>query len=427
MTGGPRARPGSASGAQMSHPSGSFRPVQLRYRFRLYPTAPQRSALARLFGCVRVVYNDAVAARKRAHETGEPYPTGSLLQRQLITEAKRTERRAWLTEVSNIPLQQAVRDCDRAYRNFFDSLKGTRAGARTGPPRFKRRSNRQTARFTRNGFVLRDTGPLYLAKIGEIRVAWSRELPAEPSSVTIVKTAAGRYFASFVVAVDDGAELLDPVDQETGVDLGLKDFAVLRGGKAIENPRFFKAMERRLKKAQRALASKQKGSRNRETARVAVARVHEAIGNRRDDWLHKQVIGILRENQAVYVEDLPVRGLARGRAAKSVHDAALGRFLVLLESKARRTGRTFVRVDRWFPSTQLCSACGALTGPRGQAGLPVRRWACGCGAVHDRDRNAEANIRNEGRRLVAARHAETRNASGGPVRPGVPGAARNPR
>lgn len=402
-------------------------PVQLRYRFRVYPTAPQRSALARVFGCVRVVYNDAVAARRRAYETGEPYPSGALLQRMLITEAKRTSRREWLAEVSNIPLQQAVRDCDQAYRNFFDSLKGKRAGARVGPPRFKRRSTRQSARFTRNGFALRDNGRLRLAKIGEVRVAWSRELPVQPSSVTLIKTPTGKYYASFVVAVEDGTTALDPVDADTGVDLGLKDFAVLRGGKVVANPRFFRCMERRLKKAQRRLARKRPGSQNREKARAAVARVHERVANRRTDWLHKQVIGILRENQAVFVEDLPVRALARGRRAKSVHDAAFGRFLAMLESKAHRTGRTFVRVDRWFPSTQLCSACGALTGPRGQQELSAREWACGCGAVHDRDTNAEINLRREGRRLVAARHAETQNASGGPVRPGMPGTARDPR
>ncbi|WP_199038510.1 RNA-guided endonuclease InsQ/TnpB family protein, partial [Glycomyces salinus] len=362
--------------------------MHLRYTFRVYPTAPQRTALARVFGCVRTVFNDAVAARRKAYAEGLPFPPTAVLDKRLITEAKRTPERAWLAEVSTVPLQQASRDCHAAYRNFFDSLSGRRAGARVGPPRFKRRSHRQAARYTRNGFALRGNGRLYVAKVGELKVAWSRELPAEPSSVTVVKTPAGRYFVSFVVAVDEGAELLEPLadpEAETGIDLGLKDFAVVRGGRVIESPRFFRRLERKLKKAQRALSRKQKGSANRVNARVEVARVHEQVRNRRDDFLHKQVKTIVAENQSIYVEDLNVRGLARGRGAKSIHDAALGRFLTLLESKAARAGRTFVRVDRYFPSTRLCSACGALTGPRGLEGLAVRQWRCGCGVVHDRD------------------------------------------
>lgn len=306
-----------------------------------------------------------------------------------------------------MPLQQALRDCHSAYRNFFDSLSGKRRGGMVGPPRFKRRSHAQTARFTRNGFILHPNGRLYIAKVGAVRVAWSRELPSDPSSVTIVKSSTGKYYASFVVEVDESVESLPPAEAATGIDLGIKDFAVLRGGKVIESPRFFRAMERKLKKAQRGFSRKQSKSANREKARLAVARVHERIRARRDDWLNKQVKTIVAENQGIYVEDLHVKGLSRGRAAKSLHDQSLGQFLARLESKASRAGRTFAKVDRFFPSTQLCSSCGALTGPRGPGELWVREWACGCGAFHDRDRNAEINIRREGLRLVAAGHAET--------------------
>jgi putative transposase len=366
--------------------------------------------LARTFGCVRTVYNDAVAARKAAHRSGLPYPTTAELDKALITAAKRTQERAWLAEVSTVPLQQALRDCHTAYKNFFDSLKGKRNGAKMGPPRFKRRSGTQAARFTRRGFSITSSGRLYIAKVGDLKVAWSRDLPAEPSSVSIVKTATGRYYASFVVAVDDGADLAEPLtdpDAETGIDLGLKSFAVLRGGRTIESPKFFRQMERKLKKAQRALSRKQQGSANRAKARLTVAKLHEKTRSKRDDWLNQKVAAIIGENQAVYVEDRNVRGLSRGRAAKSVHDAALGMFLARLESKAARTGRAFAKVNRYFPSTQMCSACGALTGPKGLDGLKVREWACGCGAIHDRDANAELNIRREGKRLVAEGHAET--------------------
>lgn len=383
--------------------------AQLRYRFRLYPSLPQQRALAKLFGCVRTVFNDAVAARRAAHLAGSPYPTAATLGRRLLTEAKRTPERSWLSEVSSVPLQQALRDCDAAYRNFFSSLSGQRKGAKVGPPKLKRRSSTQTARFTRNAkFKVLGNGRLRLPKIGDLKVSWSRELPSEPSSVTVIKTLTGKYYASFVVAVDDEAEPPEPLaDSETGIDLGLKEFAVLRGGKAIANPRFFRGLERRLKKAQRALSRKEPGSANRAKARGKVARVHEKVKDSRSDWINKQVKTIVAENQGIYVEDLNVKGLARGRAAKSVHDAAFGMFLARLASKANRAGRTFVKIDRYFPSTQLCSACGALSGPKGPEGLRVRTWTCGCGAHHDRDANAEINIRREGQRLVAAGQADT--------------------
>ena len=328
----------------------------------------------------------------------------------LLTEAKRTPDRAWLAEVSAVPLQQALADADRAYRNFFDSLAGKRPGGPVGPPRFKRRSNTQTARFTRNArFALLPNRRLRLPKIGDLKVAWSRELPAKPSSVTVIKTPTGKYYASFVVAVDDEAGALEPLgdpESETGIDIGLTDFAVLRGGKVIENPRFFKRLERRLKKAQRAFSRKVKGSANRAKARLKVARIHEQIKHKRSDWIDKQVATIVAENQGIYVEDLNVKGLVRGRAAKSWHDAAAGTFLTRLESKAARARRAFARVDRYFPSTRLCSTCGALAGPKGLEELKVRKWACPCGAVHDRDVNAEINIRHEGKRLVAAGQAD---------------------
>jgi putative transposase len=385
--------------------------VLLRYRYRLYPTAPQRVALARAFGCARVVYNDAVAARKHAHSKELAYPNVAALSKALITEAKRRPDRAWLAEVSAVVLQQALADADRAFKNFFASIAGKRQGARMGPPRFKRRSGVQSIRFTRNArFRVLDNGRLRLPKIGDLKVAWSRDLPTGPSSVTVLKTPAGKYYASFVVAVEDGSQMLEPLadaEAETGVDLGLTHFAVLRGGKVIESPKFFRKLERKLKKAQRALTRKTKGSANRAKARLKIAKIHEGIKHARLDWIDKRVIGILRENQAVYVEDLHVKGLARGRSAKSVHDASFGMFLARLESKAHRTGRTFARVNRYFPSTQLCSGCGALTGPRGLEGLKVRRWECGCGTEHDRDGNAEINIRREGQRLVAAGQADT--------------------
>ena len=205
--------------------------VQLRYRYRLYPSGEQCRNLAQAFGNARVVYNDAVRARQDAYKSGEKFPVGTVLQKRLITDAKRTDDRGWLAECSNIVLQQAIRDCDAAYKNFFDSLKSKRAGKRIGVPRFKsKRDRRQAIRLHTGGFSIRDNGKLRLARIGDVQVAWSRDLPSAPSSVTIVKTADGRYFASFVVETRDEA-LPAAVDEhgqehELALDLGLSAFAV---------------------------------------------------------------------------------------------------------------------------------------------------------------------------------------------------------
>jgi putative transposase len=236
-----------------------------------------------------------------------------------------------------------------------------------------------------------------------VSVRWSRDLPSQPSSVTVIKDVTGRYFASFVIEVNDVT--LPPVDSEVGIDLGLTTFAVLSDGKCIESPRFLRQAERRLKKAQQSLSRKEKGSGNRVRARVGVAKAHAKVADTRRDWAHKQSTIIIRENQAVFVEDLCVKGLARTRLAKSVHDAGWGMFTRMLEEKAQRYGRYFGKVDRFFPSSRLCSQCGAIDGPKP---LSVREWTCACGTIHDRDLNAARNIHAAGR-------AEWLNACGGTV------------
>ncbi|MEV8098377.1 RNA-guided endonuclease TnpB family protein [Kitasatospora sp. NPDC085879] len=383
--------------------------MHLRYSFRIYPTAGQRASLERTFGCARVVYNDALAARKDARKGGLPYPKSTDLQKLVITAAKKTAERAWLASVGVDPLIQSLRDLDVAYRNFFDSVSGKRAGRPVGLPRFKsRKDSRQSLRFTRNGFRIRGNGKLNLAKIGDVRVNWSRALPAEPSSVTVVLDAAGRFHASFVVDVEP--EHLPEAAAEIGIDLGLTTYAVLSTGEVIDNPRFLRKAEKKLKAAQRRLSRKAKGSENRAKARRKVARAHAEVADARMDWMHKQTTRLIGENQAVYLEDLNVRGLARGPLAKSVHDAGWATFRRLLEEKAARYGRTVHVVHRAFPSSQLCSQCGHRDGPKP---LHMREWSCtACGVLHDRDLNAARNI-------LAAGQADRLNAPGGPASPGV--------
>ncbi len=389
-------------------PNGTVVVVQLRYNFRVYPEPGQRAALARAFGCARVVFNDGLRARQEAHAAGLPYLKDTDLQKQVVTAAKQTEGRAWLGEVSSVVLVQSLRDLHAAYRNFFASLTGKRKGPRVAPPRFKsRKDRRQSIRLTANGFSIRPSGRLYVAKVGDLRVKWSRTLPSTPTSVTLTMDAAGRYWASFVV--DTTPQILPAAGTDTGIDLGLHHFAVLADGRKLDSPKFLRRAEKKLKRMQKELSRKAKGSNNRDKARRKVARQHARVADRRRDWQHQLSTRIIRDNQAVYVETLSAKGLGRTRLAKSVHDAGWAQFVGMLEYKAVKHGRTFARVDRSFPSSQTCSACGFRDGPKP---LHVRAWTCrSCGTAHDRDHNAAKNVLYEGRRIVAAGRAETPNAS----------------
>jgi len=340
-----------------------------------------------------VVFNDAIATRRSAHLAGDPYPTDAALSKAL-TAAKRTPERAWLAEVSAVVLQQALADANTAYRNFFASMSQKRKGRRVGAPRFRsRRDSRQSIRFTKAArFRVLPNGRLRLPGIGDVSLRWSRGLPPQPTSATVTLDAIGRYHVSFVVEVSD--QPLPTLDREVGIDLGLTHFAVLSDGQKVDAPRFARKAAAKLRGAQKEHARRQKGSANREKSRRKVARCHARVGDTRRDWLHKLSTTIVRENQAVYVEDLAVSGLARTRLARSVNDAGWSTFVAMLEYKAARHGRTFARVDRWLPSTRACSTCGAI----GEAKpLHVREWECPCGAFHDRDVNAAKNILAAGR------------------------------
>jgi len=395
----------------LSQRSSSLSSMQLRYRYRLDPTPGQRQALARAFGCARVVYNDALGERERAYRAGEKV-TDTEVQRRVVTLAKQTPERAWLAEVASVALVQACQDARRAYRNWFHSLSGKRRGHRIGHPRFRTKHGRQSIRLTCNGFALHGAR-LYVAKVGELRVRWSRTLPSAPSSVTVIREPDGRYYASFVVKREPTP--LPPVARTAGVDLGLVWFAAVAASdgttEAVANPKHLVAAQQRLARAQRALSRKQIGSANRAKARVRVAIAYRKVRDRRADHHHKLALRLIRENQAVAVEDLCVAGLGRTRLAKSVHDAGWATFVRLLEEKAAQHGRQVVKIGRWEPTSQTCSACRYRRGPQP---LGVRAWACqACGVAHDRDANAARNI------LVAAGLAETQNACGADVSPPV--------
>jgi putative transposase len=250
---------------------------------------------------------------------------------------------------------------------------------------------------------------LYVAKVGNIRVEWSRDLPSVPSSVTVIREPDGRYYASFVV--ERKATPLRACDREIGIDLGLNSLVVTSDGEVVANPRFYQAAQRRLRRAQRVLSRRRKGSANRARARHRVAVVHRKVRDARLDHAHKTALRLVRDNQAVYAEDIAVWGLARTRLAKSVADAGWSQFLRCIEEKAARYGRTFARIGRFEPTSQVCSACGVKDGPKP---LAIRTWQCGdCGTVHDRDVNAAKNI-------LAAGRADKSNACGANARPPTP-------
>ena len=380
--------------------------MQVRYRYRIYPTRGQRQVLARAFGCARVVYNDWLRLRDECHAAGEKI-SDTEVQRRVITLAKRTPERVWLSEVASVVLVQACQDARRAYRNWFNSMSGQRKGRKVGHPVFRRKHHRQSVRLTRNGFALHGER-LYVAKVGELKVCWSRALPSAPSSVTVIGEPDGRYYASFVVERQPAP--LPACGREVGIDVGLDRLMVTSEGEVIANPRFLRSKQRHLARAQRSLARKQKGSANRAKARHRVAVAHRKVREARRDHAHKTALWLVRDNQAVYAEDLSITGLARTRLARSVHDAGWGQLLRLVEQKAEYYGRGFHRIGRFVPTSQLCSQCGTLDGPKP---LSVRIWQCAaCGTVHDRDVNAARNI-------LAAGRADRLNACGGSVRPPV--------
>lgn len=356
--------------------------VKRAYRYRFYPTDAQAAELSRTFGCVRKVYNLALDARTTAWR-GEQQRTTYIQTSAMLTEWKRSPELAFLTEVSSVPLQQTLRHLQIAFTNFFHK--------RARYPRFKSlKRDKQSAEYTRSGFRWRD-GQLTLAKMTEpLNIVWSRPLPegAEPTTVTVSRDRAGRWFVS--ILVETSVKHHPPTDAAVGVDAGITSLVTLSTGEKVTNPKHERRDRTRLARAQRALTRKQQGSANRDKARRKVARIHARIADRRRDFLHKLSTRLVRENQVVMIEDLSVRNMVRNRGlARAISDASWAKFRSMLEYKAAWYGREVITVDRWFPSSKTCSACGALAE---EMPLNIREWACRCGAIHDRDVNAARNI-----------------------------------
>lgn len=367
--------------------------VQRAYKFRFYPDTQQQELLLRTFGCVRVVYNKALEERTRAWRL-EGRSISYAESDKMLTGWKKTDELAFLNEVSSVPLQQALRHLQSGFQNFWNK--------QGEYPRFKsRKKSRRSATFTKSAFRWNaELRELKLAKTtAPLNVVWSRELPAEttPSTVTISQDFSGRWFISMLVETQ--IEQLPALNNAVGIDLGVADLAVLSTGEKIAAPRYSAAEARRLARAQREASRKQLGSANRAKANRKVARIHAGITDRRRDYLHKLSTRLIRENQTIVLEELAVSAMSRrGGACKkglnrAIADASMAELRSMLEYKARWYGREVIVINRWAPTTQMCSECAAITGPKDRKSLKVRAWTCSaCGAHQDRDVNAAKNI-----------------------------------
>ncbi|NEA63387.1 RNA-guided endonuclease TnpB family protein [Streptomyces sp. SID12488] len=362
--------------------------VKRAFKYRFCPTDAQAAELSRTFGCVRKVYNLALAARSEAWAQRQERVNYNATS-AMLTGWKKTEELAYLCEVSSVPLQQALRHLQGAFTNFF--------GRRARYPTFKsRKKSRKSAEYTTSGFRFRD-GRLTLAKMADpLDIVWSRPLPegVAPSTVTVSQDAAGRWFVSMLC--DDRPAMPGPVSTGVGIDAGITSLVTLSTGEKVTNPKFERKDRARLAKAQRDLARKAKGDgSNRAKARRKAAKVHARISDRRRDFLHKLTTRLVRENQTIVIEDLTVRNMVKNHSlARAVSDASWTEMRSMLEYKAGWYGREVIAVDRWFPSSKLCSHCGTL---QGRMPLNVRTWRCdNCGTTHDRDVNAAKNILAEG-------------------------------
>lgn len=357
--------------------------MQRAFRYRFYPTPEQESLLRRTIGCCRLAYNKALAARTEGFfQRGERISYAQT--DRMLTAWKKEESLHFLNEVSSVPLQQALRHLQTAFGNFWDK--------RTGYPTFKKKRGGGSATYTRSAFRFRD-GQVFLAKCSEpLPIRWSRQLPegAEPSSVVVSLHPSGRWHISLKVD-DPTVQPLPPVERSIGLDMGISALVTDSDGNTIANPRTLDRLRKQMRQAQKALSRKVKGSNNRHKARTRVARLHARIADIRQDNLHQLTTRLIRENQTIVVEDLNIRGMVKNhRLARAISDASWSELIRQLSYKAEWYGRQLVKVDRWLPSSKVCSACGHQLE---RLPLSVRSWQCpSCGTSHDRDHNAARNI-----------------------------------
>jgi putative transposase len=393
--------------------------TQKAFKYRFYPTPEQEILLRRTMGCARLVYNRALAARTEAwyeHQERVGYSETS----KMLTSWKKQEDLQFLNEVSSVPLQQGLRHLQTAFTNFFAGL--------AKYPNFKKKHHGGNAEFTKAAFRWKDS-KVYLAKCSQpLDIRWSRQIPfgTEPSSITVKLSPSLRWTVSLLVDVE--IEPLPKSPYQIGIDLGITSLVALSTGEKIVNPKSFKAKRAKLRKAQLCLSRKQKGSNNRYKARLKVAKVHAEISDARNDFIHKLTTQLVRENQTIVVEDLAVKNMIKNRKlALAISDASWGELTRQLEYKCDWYSRTFIKIDRWFPSSKRCGHCGHIVD---KLPLNVREWDCPkCDIHHDRDVNAAKNILAAGLavKVCGANVRPDRDSSKGQLRKSSKGKKQKPK
>lgn len=366
------------------------------FKFRLYPNKKQEEQLAKTFGCTRFVYNYYLAKRIELYKLEQKSMNYNACSADLTNLKKEKE---WLKEIDKFALQNSLKDLDKAYQNFFREIK--KSNKEQGFPKFKSKHNNKHSyrtTFTNNNIEIREN-KIKLPKLRLVKFAKSREIQGRILNCTITKTCSGKYFIS-ICCTDVEIEKFNNNDNIIGIDLGIKDFAICSNGEVISNPKYLSKLEKKLKREQRKLSKKKKGSKNRNKQRIKLNIVHEKIVNQRNDFLHKTSTRLIKENQIICLEDLNVKGMVKNhKLAKAINDVSWNEFVRQNNYKALWHDRIIQKVDSYFPSSQLCNVCEYKNIE--VKDLSVREWIClKCNTIHNRDENAAKNIKNEGMRIL---------------------------
>jgi len=371
------------------------KPVNKAFKVRLYPTPEQKVQINKTIGCSRWVYNHFLAWHIEVYKAEKRYVSYSECS-AMLTQIKTTPGTEWLAEVDKFALQNSLKDLDKAYKNFFEGkAKFPRFKSKHGP-----KQSYQTNLTNNNIRLDAKHHRIKLPKLGWVKYAVDgREIPDQIVNVTVSRTPSGKYFASILCKAIVKPLPLKP--GEIGIDLGLKQFAILSNGEVIENPKYYVKAQKKLAKLQRILSKKQKGSNNCEKARLKLARQHEKVKNQRRDFQHKLSKRLMVENQVIGLEDLRIKNMVKNRKlAKAISDAGWGEFRRMVEYKAAWYGRTVVIIDSFYPSSKLCGKCGTNNA---MLTLAEHKWQCPvCRTVHDRDKNAAKNILTEAKRILVS-------------------------